>query len=233
MTEAIAGFGSTVFAVAVGAHLYSIHTLVPVLVPLNILLSLYIVLRHGKAIDHPYLWGKILPWVLAGFPAGILIFNVLHGSALKFCFGLFIAMLSAYELACMSLTSKGIERKPHPASPLQRVFFLVSGGVMQGAYSSGGPLIVYSASREIADKERFRSTLSALWLLLNVFLTLTHILFRKTTLVTLKISMFFLPALIAGIAAGEWFHHRISEKAFRLFVFILLFLAGVSLVLTS
>jgi uncharacterized membrane protein YfcA len=36
------------------------------------------------------------------------------------------------------------------------------------------------------------------------------------------------PFLIAGIFAGDWMHHRVNERVFRLLVYAVLFLSGLA-----
>ena len=229
ITEAVTGFGSTVIAVTLGAHLYPIHYLVPIFVPLNIIISGYFVLRYNYAIEHSVLWGRILPLTIPGILLGISIFNFAQNTMLKIAYGVFIVGFSTYELAHILRASKQV--KPKPLSPLQSALCLTSGGIMQAIYLSGGPLVVYYASRKLLNKRNFRSTLSALWLVLNIFLLISHVFTGKTTFTTLKASGMLLPALLAGIVIGEWLHHRIPEKTFRILVFLLLIVAGASLII--
>ena len=49
--EAITGFGSIVIALSLGALLLPIEQLLPVLVPLNICMTGYLVSRHWRLID--------------------------------------------------------------------------------------------------------------------------------------------------------------------------------------
>lgn len=231
MTEAIAGFGSTMFAVIVGAHFYPLQTLIPSLVPLNLLLSFYIVSRNSRFIDHKILWGKIFPLSMIGFPAGVFVFHVVRGDFFKIVFGAFVAILSFIELVVLFREKENSVRDINPLSPLQKMFFFIGGGVMQGAYAAGGPMIVYAASREIFDKGIFRSTLSALWLVMNLFLMTSYIFSGKYTAENLKMTGMLFPSLLAGIAFGDWLHHRIPERVFRVFVYAALFGAGLSLVI--
>ena len=48
--EAISGFGSTIISITLGSNFYPINTLLPVLVPLNLLLSFYIVFKYSYII---------------------------------------------------------------------------------------------------------------------------------------------------------------------------------------
>ena len=69
--EAITGFGSIVIALSLGALLLPIDQLLPVLVPLNIGMTGYLVSRHWRLIDRRLLLGTILPGMLTGAILGL------------------------------------------------------------------------------------------------------------------------------------------------------------------
>ncbi len=82
-SETITGFGSTVISVALGAILFPLDILVPVIVPLNFILSLYIVLIHRQHLDGKTLGFRIIPFIAVGMPLVLLIFNLGHQELLK------------------------------------------------------------------------------------------------------------------------------------------------------
>ncbi|HOX27863.1 MAG TPA: sulfite exporter TauE/SafE family protein [bacterium] len=226
--EAVTGFGSTIIALTLGAQMYPIETLLPVLVPLNIVLSTYIVARHRAGVVTDVLFKRILPLAGVGLAVGMGIFAYTHGRTLKLAYGIFVLLISAYELQRILRAKDAAEAKP--MSFVQSAFWLISGGIIQGIYASGGPLIVKYASVTLTDKKQFRSTLSVLWLVLNIVLLVDYVRTGKVTAATLEPIGLLLPALFLGIVIGEWLHHRIPERAFRIFVFALLIVAGLSLV---
>lgn len=228
--EAITGFGSTIIAVTLGAHFYDIDSLVVILVPVNICLSLFIVIRHGKHIDFKELFTGILPLAGAGLIAGIIVFQIADTGILKKAFGIFVFIFSIVELAKVIINGNKEQAAAPQLSLPSRLFWLLSGGLMQGIYASGGPMVVYYASRKIPDKKVFRSTLSCLWLILVSVMFASHIASHKANFETLKMSAMLLPPLAVGIFLGEYIHSRIPEKAFRIFVYVILTIAGASLV---
>lgn len=231
VVEAMTGFGATIIVVTLGANIFPIDYLVTVLVPANIVLSLYIVVRYHSAVDREVLFKGILPYAGIGLFLGILIFNFIESRTLKIAYGVFVFGFSIYELNRIFRTKEG-GMLPE-LSRLKAIFVLFCGGIIHGIYASGGPLVVYYASRKLANKLNFRSTLSGLWLILNIFLFVSHVITGKTTLETLKASAMLIPSIVFGIAIGEMIHHRIGERSFRIFVFALLIVAGASLILKS
>lgn len=142
--EAALGFGCTILAVTLAVHLYKLPVLLPVLVSLNLLLSTYIVLRHRDAVCWRVLLRRILPLMILGLPAGMLLLTAGDGPYLKLGFGVFVVLLSAVELW------RSRARHSAPTQPLsfwRAAAVLIVGGVMHGLYASGGPMAVYFASR--------------------------------------------------------------------------------------
>ncbi len=229
MTEACAGFGATILALIFGARYFSIEELIPILVPLNLLLSLAIVIRYFRDVDRKALVSRILPITGLGMPIGIAIFQYAPSRTLKIAFGVIVVLLGLFELATEAVDRKGRAGGARPLSRWQGAAFLFGGGIMQGLYASGGPFVVYYASREIPDKRKFRTTLALLWLILNLALVTSLVVTGKVTRTTLTTSLYLLPAVGAGMIAGLKVHDRVSEAVFRRLVYVLLVLAGASL----
>ena len=82
-TQAMSGFGSTILALTLGIHLYPIDVLLPVLVPLDMIVNLYIVARHYRHISRPHLFRSILPAMGIGMTAGIIAYHHIEGNLLK------------------------------------------------------------------------------------------------------------------------------------------------------
>lgn len=230
--EAITGFGSTVIALTLGVQLYSVEFLLPVIVPLNLVLSAYIILRHHEAIDWRELLTRILPLTGAGLVVGMAVFDLVEGRELKLGYGIFVFCFAVFELARALRSMKGAGVYG-PVAMWKAVIWLVAGGVMHGIYASGGPLVVYYANRKIPDKSVFRSTLSVLWLALNLLLLGNYIIDKKISTAAWYEFGALLPAVFAGIFIGDALHGRIPEKKFRILVFVLLIIAGASLALKA
>ena len=151
-------------------------------------------------------------------------FSILESSLLKGIFGVFVVVISARELL---LIARHTETRP--ISGPVRVAYLSIGGIIQGVFASGGPPVVYAVSRSITDKTIFRSTLAALWFSVNSALLVTYGLTHRVTPETLKQSGLLLPMLVLGIVLGELLHRYIDEKHFRIVIFSVLIVAGISI----
>ena len=88
--QAMSGFGSTILALTLGVHLYPIEVLLPVLVPLDLLVNLYIVTRHHHHLNLSLLSRKIIPAMGVGLLAGIMLGEWLHHQIDEYRFKIFI-----------------------------------------------------------------------------------------------------------------------------------------------
>lgn len=226
-TQAMSGFGSIIIAITLGAHFYPIEFLLPILVPLDMLLNIYIVIKHRQHIRFDILLKHIIPYMGIGLALGLLTFNYLTGPVLKIIFGVLIILISARELLVM-LRGLGTPAPLHPA--VTRVCLAFS-GVIQGVYASGGPMLVYVVSRLRLSKSVFRSTLSALWILMNAILIISYTATGKITAATFEHQGMLFPLIVVGIILGEKLHRFINEKLFKLVVYSILLLAGIAILI--
>ena len=238
VTEAVLGFGSTVMVVSLGAQLLPLNELLPTYVPLNMVLSAWLVARHHRHVDLSLLLVRILPFMAVGMAAAFLL-PFLTGASLDQAlllglFGIVVMGLALPELL------EALRRPTAPLTPsvvrgpLTRpvaALVLGAGGLIHGLFGSGGPMVVYFTGRLRLDKSVFRATLAGLWLLLNGVLVGMFLHRGEISGETLRRSGGLVVPLLIGAVVGEHLHGRVDVRVFRTLVFVLLFLAGLSLAL--
>jgi hypothetical protein len=218
--EAVTGFGSIVIALALGAQLVPLESLLPVLVPLSVCLSSLMVWRHRAKIDFALLLRQLLPGMLIGTLLGYWVKPYLDAGLLRQLFGLLIIWFAARELWRLRHAT------PFAARPVWLTRALTGmAGVTHGLFASGGPLLVYAVSGLKLDKARFRATLAAVWLTLNGVLTVAFALDGRLQ-PALPMVAAYIPVLLAGVYFGEKLHHRVSEQHFRVAIYVLLLVTG-------
>jgi uncharacterized membrane protein YfcA len=224
--EAVVGFGSTVLTVTLGAQLMPIDRLLATFVPLNLVLSAYIVTRHFRSVELTMLLRRVLPAVAVGMAIGLALFRLRATKVLELGLAAFVIGLAAIELTQLARGGAAAQR-PLTRAPAIAILWL--GGVVHGLFGSGGPMVVYFASREIADKGRFRATLSALWLALNAVLVANYASLGLLDRGSAKVTAILAPALAIALAIGETLHRRLDERFFKPLVYGLLLVAGLAL----
>lgn len=228
MTESAVGFGSALIVIALASHLLPITTLFPVFQPLALALSATVVWKNRRDVDVAFLFRAVLPPIIPGLALGMILFRVWRNEALLLLVGLGIAGLAMVELV---ETVRGGRLSPLPPRVSRVVLFVA--GILHGLFGTSGPPVVYVASRQLADKARFRATLALLWLLLSAVLVVGFVGDGSLGLRTIGTSLLLAPALIAGFVVGDRIHRVAPARLFRIAVAALLVLAGVTLAVRS
>lgn len=225
VAEAAIGFGATVITVTLAVLFLPLDVVLPAFVPVNMLLSAYLAVRHHRAIAFRLLLRSIAPAVLLGLVIGIGLFRGQSSQALLLAFAIFVVVLSAVEL----WRAQSRATSTQPLSLPIRSLMLGLGGLVHGLFGTGGPMIVYALQREGLDKGAFRASLALVWLILNGALLVNFaslgLLGRGSAVLSLAIAIALVPALLLG----SYLHHRLSARRFQLGIFSLLLIAGIAL----
>lgn len=222
--EAITGFGSIVIALSLGALLLPISAMLPVLVPLNILMTGTIAWKNRHHIDKALLLKLVLPLMASGTLAGYFLRPWLGESLLKSLLGVLICWFASRELWRLF---KHVPSHRHP--PWLSRILTFAAGLTHGLFASGGPLLVYAMAGKHLDKGRLRATLVTVWFSLNLGLTIAFLL-DGTLIPALPRVATYLPVLATGYFLGEFLHHRLDERRFRQVVCVMLIVTGGALI---
>lgn len=226
--EAAAGFGSMVVALTVGALFMPVDALLGVLVPVNLALSVYLVVRGRAFVDWRFLGTGLVPLMALGLGVGTALTRVIDATWAKPVFACFVMAVAASQLKQALSTAA-----PRELSAPVRLGGLVGAGVVHGLFATGGPLAVYVAGRALADKHAFRATLSMLWVVMNVLVLPRLVNDGQLTGATLGTSALLVVPLAVGIMVGEQVHRALDERRFRVAVAALLLAASVVLLAGS
>lgn len=226
--EGITGFGCTVLALPFITLLLGLKVAVPVLVIQAWVLALFIVIEARRHI----VWaefGKIVALVGLGLPFGIWMANVMPEAGLKWVLAFFMIVVGASGLARQAAESGTMP----PMTARTRWLtssLLPLGGVIHGAFGTGGPMVVVYAARALTDKSLFRVTLCLLWLTLNTVLIGQWIASSSLDAYILQLSALCLPFTLVGLVVGNVTHYRVNEVTFRRLVYAVLIASGIVLV---
>ncbi len=225
--EAMSGFGSIVIALSMAALFLPMETLLPVLAALNVLMSSWLLSRHGRHIDKALLFKTILPLMSLGTVAGIALRDLLSGPWLKLGFALLLLWFAGRELWRLRLA-----QSPRPHGELKTGSFIGFAGITHGLFASGGPLLVYALAGRQLDKATFRATLIAVWWSLNLLLSVVFF-WQGRLLPALPQIALYSPLLFIGVWLGGLWHQRLDEGRFRQMIYGLLLLTGLALLLAQ
>lgn len=221
------GFGGMLVCLTFGAQFMGIQEVILLVVPLSFLQTGYIAFRDRDAIDSPLLFKRVLPLMGLGMVLAFLLLMRVGGPWLGLAFGLMVFVLSSRDLYRLRFAS-GVLDKPIPRAASATAIF--GAGIVHGIYAAGGPLLVYAIGREGLGKKAFRSTLSMIWIVLNVILVARFILAGEYDRARIIRVLLLVPTVPAGVLLGEWVHNKVDERSFKVAVLVLLMAAAISLV---
>ncbi len=141
-------------------------------------------------------------------------------------------LLKAFALLLAAYGCHGLLQPQFRPSKVFRHSFVLLGGFIQGAFTTGGPFVLMGYKDEFDNKTQLKATMAAFFLTCNLW-RLAQTCATDMDAVTNTVSSYwwlFLP-VIAGVAAGHFVHVRISEAFFRKAVLAGLLGAGILLLL--
>jgi uncharacterized membrane protein YfcA len=224
--EGITGFGCTIVAMPFAVMLFDFETARASLTVTALIQCLYICLRNYRKIS----WRDLAIFLFfmgIGMPVGMMIYYYLSPELLKKILAVFSALVSVRGLFIFFHRKK---RNVEEQCLLPGFVFkglLVAGGIIHGAFTSGGPLVIIYALEKIKGKSFFRATMCAMWSILNSVLLAQLFLARKIPFVSLKLVLGSLPFLVAGILVGNIAHHRIKDTFFTPFSYSVLLVSSI------
>jgi len=223
--ETVLGFGANIIALALGIFIFPLETILPVLVILGFLQSLWLVARWFKHIRWKVLLLNILPAAIIGMAIGISYrTKVGNYTQLLVLLGVFIMAVSVMEIVLIYKTRAAGGSLPWFLGwPI-----LIVGGIFHGIFASGSPFIIYYSSREFKEPAEFRATISMLWLILYIILVVNLFSIGQINVTTLATTGIVLPGLILGILFGSRMTFR--TLVYKVLIYALLFIAGLLLI---
>ncbi len=227
--EGVTGFGCTVLALPFATLILGrLDSAKYVLVMLAWTLGLIIVSTSRKHIVWKE-YARVGLMVGVGLPVGIWMAESLPEEGLRWVLAVFMVIIGVHGLL-RQCTQEAVEKKMSARTRFVASSLLPLGGIIHGAFGSGGPLVVVYATRALPNKSVFRVTLSMMFLTLNTLLITRWVLTGQLTTQSLHIALGCLPFTLLGVTLGSWAHHRIAPVFFRRMVYTVLILSGIAVV---
>lgn len=226
MIQCVTGFAGTVLAMPPSILLVGYGTAKPILNVLGIAASVGVIAASYKSINKKEFL-RITAVMLLGILGGIFISGYFsqYAKALYIALGIIVILIAVIN-AVRFFSKKESKNMPEVIS----VLLLVLSGLIHGVFVCGGPLLVTYASAKLKDTNEFRSTLSAVWIVLNSVILFSDIRaesFHKDTFVLLLCS---LAVLFLAVFLGNIISKKLSRNTFLIITYILMFISGVSLI---
>lgn len=224
IVQAITGFAGTVLAMPISIQLVGYEVARPVLNLVAVVICLIVVIFNFKKINIKRLLFLLIS-VGIGYALGFLIefFNLIPTNDLLKPYGVIICLI-ALLLLFTDIGQKGL---PKWAQPI----ILIIAGIIHFFYTSGGPLVVLFVASTIKDKNEFRVTLSAMWVILNSITFGTNIATGAFTPHIWMLSGIVVATCFISILIGKIIVKRINQQTFLKLAYVLMFISGISAIM--
>lgn len=225
--QGITGFAGTVLAMPPSVIDIGFNTAKPILNLLGIFAGIYVVAISYRHIDKKEFL-KCMGVMAVGIVAGIFLKSLFTGNAgvlykILGCVVMLVGLSGVYK----TFFKKDSVEKPH--NPFVSYLLLVSSGVVHGMFVCGGPLLVSYLTGKLKDKQTFRATISAIWIVLNSIILVSDVRDGYFTRDTLTLAAAASVVLFLGIAVGNILYKKMSREVFMKITYILLVISGASL----
>jgi len=218
----LTGFGSSITAMPLLVVFMPLQLALPTMLTLDLLAGLLVGLRNRRFADLRELM-RLTPYMMVGMGLGVTVLVHAPENVLLLALGIFILTYSAWSLI--------VRPRDKPLAAAWSAAFGVWGGMFTALFGTGGPIYTIYLTRRLPDKVVLRATTSLLILTAGfarlVFFS-TVGLFSQSGLLQLILSL--LPCSLLGLFVGTHLHRRMQPKRVMQVVWLILILAGMSLV---
>lgn len=223
------GFGGNVLAMPILSIVFSIKDIVLAFAAISFVNSMVRFIQYRKDI----IWKRFIftcIYMLIGSVVGLIIYKVLPETVLKFILGLFIIIMSIYNF--LKKDSVILEKGVKDLSTGSFIFYhviLFLGGIMQGAFVCGGPLLVIYCNHYFGYKRQV--FLGMQWGL--VFFNALILIISNTSSGAYRgsvviMSIIGIISLIGSFLISGWFSKKVSDKGLRTAINVVLIVSGLS-----
>lgn len=229
--QCITGFAGTVLAMPFSIMLVGFDVARPILNALGIVASVIIVAQKRQFVNKKELL-KITCIMLAGMVPGFLIINhfSVNSGVLYKTLGIIVIGFTALGIIRSQRQGKNnVKKQGRLFNDIVMYGLLLLSGIVHGMFVCGGPLLVVYANDKLKDSDEFRSTVSAVWIVLNSINMFTDIgagRFNSGTVILLLIST---AVLFLAMLIGNLIYKHMNKRAFMVLTYTLMAISGVSL----
>jgi len=224
MLQGISGFGRSLVATPILSLFIPANEVIAIMILTGILANTIMLIKTLKYSDIKKIWLMIIMGII-GVSVGVWLLTFTPVKQLKIGMGIMVVS-SAIMIA------SGFKLKIKEGVFSYSIAGL-SSGVLTGLLSMGGPPIVFFLQNQNHEKHQFRGNLSVFFFFTGSFALISLFANHLITYEVVTKSIYFLPASVIGIISGDYLAHKVNEKIFKKIIVGILFLSGISAIITS
>ncbi|MFL1995672.1 sulfite exporter TauE/SafE family protein [Lysinibacillus irui] len=216
------GFGFSIMATPFLLLLFSPQEAMQMNIILSLVISFSLILKVRQDIDLTLL-KKVIIGSVVGAPFGSLLFALVDVTTFKLLIailllGLTILLIKNFSIQQTSGRDYGVG--------------FISGIFTTSIGMAGPPLLLYFASTK-KNKEMIRATSLAYYIFIYLISLLSQLTIEGTSLMVWLYSLYALPIVLIGLIVGQIVFKKLHQRLFLKLVYLLLFAAGIMLLIQS
>lgn len=228
--QGITGFAGTILAMPFSIMLVGYDVAKPILNVLGILSGIYVFVGNRKYINKKELT-KIVLVMAVGILGGIFAKQYIPGDkGLFIILGGLVIFLAIEGGVKLLFAARRVDSEKKAPSKWSNIL-LVLAGLVHGIFVCGGPILIGYLSKRIEDKKEFRATISTVWIFLNTLILVSDIASGTWNLGLVRQQLISIPFLFGGMFIGGKLYKIMSQKAFLILTYVLLFISGITLLI--
>lgn len=217
----VTGFGSTLMAVPLLAHLFPLKFVVPFFVILDCVGAFNMGLRlRADLMRRETL--LLLPFLAAGILAGVWMLVRVSPELLLGGLGMFVII---FGVSYVIKSGKGIPLPYWTGAPIG-----LFGGTTSAMFGIGGPIYVFFLTGRGATPTQIRATMPVIFMFTTIARIVLFIFAGLYSPAALVAAAALLPVMALGVWAGHHLHLNLSQETVIRVMGMLLVLSGISLV---
>ena len=220
----ISGFGSTLIAVPLLAHILPLKFVVPFFVILDCIGALNMGLRLRAEVMRTELL-LLLPFMALGVIAGVYLLVQVSPELLLGGLGLFVLF---FGVSYVIKRGRGFPLPRWAAAPIGSF-----GGATSAVFGIGGPIYVFFLSGRGGGPDQIRATMPMIFMFTTVARILLFIVAGLYSPATLLAALALLPVMALGVRIGHHLHLNLSRDTVIRVMGGLLVFSGISLLLRA
>lgn len=221
-TQTVTGFGLGLVAMPLLTLITDLNSARPLVSMTVLVTGVTLVLRYRRALTFDAVRGMIGAAVV-GVPVGFILLEVLPRDWVTHGLGVLVIGYALYALFSPHV--------PEFRARLWAMGFGFVGGMLSGAYNTGGPPAVIYCSGRGWSPQTFKGNLQSYSLVMGVMVFSGHLATGNVTPPVLLSFGAALPAVLLAIGLGFALDGRIDAVTFRRMVLVLLLAAGARLLM--
>jgi len=212
------GFGLALVAVPLIQFIMPVTDTAVFIAMINMIFSI-IYYRQSKAIIKDQPLGAMALWTGIGVAAGTLILRFINPAYIQLGWGILIILIVTALIRGLNLHISS-DRSAMTLSGLL-------GGVLAGATGITGPPVAIILSSLKTPRDKFNAIISIFILFAVTYALIFYLISGLIRKEILLLALCSVPALLAGLYAGDRLVSRISQKTFTAVVYVVLIIMGV------